>query len=252
MKSVIYATKGPAREYCEIALNLYKGCTHGCLYCYVPKITHQLRDGFHLDAIPRVSIDDIDISAAASEGDSRSVLLCFTSDPYQTTEEYRNLTRAAILSLHDYDHPVTILTKGGVLAQRDFGLYRPGDSFGVTLTFLDEEKSRLWEPGAALPGTRIKNLIAARKAGIPTWVSLEPVIDTQETISLIHTVAPYVDHFKVGKLNYDRLAGKIDWKNFADEVIDALKFTKKGFYIKKGLAKYIGHPEGIKEGTQLP
>ena len=201
-KSVIYETKGRAREYCELAMNIYAGCTHGCLYCYGPDVTHQTPADFHASARPRLTPNDIMVNAAAKEGDKRPVLLCFITNPYQPGEADLRMAREAITILHEYDHPVTILTKAGRLAQRDFNLFREGDSFGVTLTCLDEGKSHYWEPGAALPGERIANLMEAKARGIQTWVSLEPVIEALETISCIHASAPWVDHFKAGKMNY--------------------------------------------------
>lgn len=252
MKNIIYETKGRAREYCRWALNHYAGCTHGCLYCYAPKVTFRTPAEFNAAASPRVSTTEVSASAASFKGKRGPVLLSFLSDPYQPAERELQLTREVIGILHDSDIIVTVLTKAGGLVQRDFELYRPGDSFGTTLTFLDRKKSRLWEPGAALPAERIENLIAAKKAGILTWASLEPVIDPAETIQLIHTAARWVDHFKVGKLNYDRLAEKIDWRTFALQSIKAIQFHKKGFYIKNDLSKYVGQPGGLKEGLQIP
>jgi DNA repair photolyase len=251
-KSVIYEPKGKALEYCPRAMNIYAGCTHGCLYCSSPLVLHKNPEEYHGAANRRLTAEDIEISAAATEGDTRPVLLSFISDPYQPEEERLQLTRYAIETLHNYSHTVTILTKAGLLAQRDFGLYRAGDSFGATLTFLDERKSRLWEPGAGPPLARILNLMAAYDAGIPTWVSLEPVIEPHETLALIAATSRFVDHYKVGKLNYDRLADKIDWTQFALDVTSALHKVNRGFYIKQSLAAFIGHPEGIKEGRQLP
>jgi len=250
--SAIYEPKGPAREYCGLAMNHYTGCTHRCLYCYVPMIRHLTKEEFHRSAVPRLTRDEISVSAAAIEGNNKPVFLSFTSDPYQRAEEEYGLTRYVIQTLHEYDHPVAILTKGGTLAQCDFDLYRKDDSFGVTLTFTEKNKSKLWEPGAARPEDRLNNLMEAHKAGIKTWVSLEPVIVPIETIALIHMAAPYTDHFKVGKLNYHESPFPVDWKLFAEEAIRAFRFEHRGFYIKKSLAAYIGHPEGYAEGTQLP
>ena len=43
---VIYETRGRAREYCELAANLYRGCSHGCIYCYAPSATYKTRENF--------------------------------------------------------------------------------------------------------------------------------------------------------------------------------------------------------------
>lgn len=255
-KSVIYETRGRAREYCELAINLYTGCPHGCRYCYAPGITRRKREAFHSESAPRVTVDEIQVSAASREGEKRPVLLCFMTDPYQPQEEERLLTRATINALHDYDLSFTVLTKAGRLARRDFELYREGDSFGATLTSLDESRSREWEPGAGSPEERIQNLYIARmEHGIPTWISLEPVLRPTDSLAVIHGCAPFVDHFKLGKLNYDvnwTIEQKTDWAGYAEAAISALRRQGKGFYIKRDLGKYIGHPEGLREGRQLP
>jgi len=178
--------------------------------------------------------------------------MSFVSDPYQPIEAELHLTQDAILILHNYGLHFTILTKAGAPARRDFDLYQPGDSFGTTLTFLSQAKSNRWEPGAAYPEDRLQNLMYAHDDGIPTWVSLEPVIEPMETMACIHAAAPYTDHFKVGTWNYDPAAAKIDWAGFAREAMKVLRQYHKGFYIKKDLGKFIGYPEGYKEGRQLP
>jgi len=251
-KSVIYETTGRAREYCQLAINLYSGCAHGCLYCSSPLVLHQARLAFRDVVKPRVTPADIQISAAFKEGETRPVLLCFTTDPLQPIEAKLELTRTAIKILHGYDFTFSILTKAGALAQRDFDLYLPYDSFGTTLTFLNREKSLHWEPGAALPEERIANLMEAKKQGIPTWVSLEPVIEPMETIAVVEATHQWVDHYKVGKLNYHPEAAKIDWADFAKMAMATLRKHEKGFYIKRDLSSYLGMPGGYKEGKQLP
>jgi len=255
MKSAIYAPAGPAREYCSLAVNLYAGCTHGCLYCYVPLIVHKNRAEFHKSANPRLTVNEIVRAAESMRDNKQPIMLSFTSDPYQPAEEDYRRTRDAMLALRDNDLHFSVLTKGGELARQDFSLYRPGDSFGATLTFLDEQKSRQYEPGAAPPMERLENLMLAHDAGIKTWVSLEPVIDQFSTMACIIAAAPWVDHFKIGKLNYCpelAIPETMPWPRYLQEVMSIFRQKKAGFYIKKSLAGYIGHPEGYSEGLQLP
>ena len=80
----------------------------------------------------------------------------------------------------------------------DFDLLRPGDEFATTLTFLDEQKSRQWEPGTAIPEERIESLRKAHELGIRTRVSLEPIIEPAESIEIIRRTHTFVDLFKVG------------------------------------------------------
>ena len=71
--------------------------------------------------------------------------------------------------------------------------------------------------------------------GIRTWVSLEPVIDPEQSIELIKQTHEFVDLYKVGKLNHDPLADTIDWRRFGWDAKGLLESLKKAHYIKQGL-----------------
>jgi DNA repair photolyase len=253
-KSAIYEPSGPAREYCHLALNHYSGCRHGCTYCYVPGITHQNPFHFRNQVQPRLTVEEIENSAALYADDNRPILMSFLSDPYPGIEASHMLTRGAIEIFHKFGLSFAVLTKAGSLPQRDFSLYRPGDSFAVTMTFMDENKSRHWEPHAALPAARLENLRAAHEAGIPTWVSLEPVIERMETVSCIIAAAPFTDHFKLGKMNHSSMSqfDEKTWQTFITRAIGTFRHYKKGFYIKSSLSNYIDEPGGYAEGLQMP
>ncbi len=240
MKSAIYETTGKAKEYCELALNLYDGCEHGCEYCWAPDVLHRARQEFHAGAKPRLTLEEVTQSAKMFQGRKRPVLLSFTSDVYQPIEELWSFTRSAIVILKEHKLNFTILTKGGKLAQRDFDLYGPGDSFGVTLTCLSDADSRKWEPGAAMPSERINNLSRAENLGIPTWVSLEPVLNPAVSLALIEATCDFVDHYKLGRLNYHPLGESLDWKDYLEKATDLLTRKGKGFYIKDDLSKHAG------------
>ncbi len=239
---VIYEPRGRAGEYAPLAVNLYRGCGHGCIYCYAPEATFIDRQEF-IKATPRQGIIkklEKDVPQAALDGHKGNVLLCFTCDPYQPIDITYQLTRQAIEILHKNGFNVTILTKGGKRAERDFDLLRPGDEFATTLTFLDEQKSRQWEPKAAIPEERIEALRKAHELGIKTWVSLEPVIEPAESLEIIRQTHTFVDLFKVGKLNYHPQANEIDWHKFAQDSIATLKQYGCQYYIKKDLRRYSG------------
>lgn len=233
----IYYPKGRAAEYSPLAVNLYRGCGHKCVYCYASSILQMPEYEFQHPK-PRANIiPDLERGAAALKiaDKVQPVLLCFTCDPYQPIDSQFKLTRQAIRVLHNHQIPIQILTKGGLRATRDFDLLGPDDAFAVTLTFTDDAASIHFEPDAALPDDRIASLRAAKIAGIKTWVSLEPVINPLQSLELIKRTHEFVDLFKVGKLNYHPLAKRINWKKFALAAIDTLKRYNCQYYLKQDL-----------------
>jgi len=252
---VIYEPKGRAGEYSPLALNLYKGCGHGCIYCYAPDATFTDREKFK-EASPRPNIIKrllTDAPKAAADGATGNVLLCFTCDAYQPIDDMHQLARQAIQILHENGFGVTILTKGGARAYRDFDLLGPGDQFATTLTFLDQKRSLEWEPGAATPAERVASLRHAHELGIETWASLEPVMDPAEAIKIIRHTHEFVDLFKIGKINYtgklpDHLKAQvkeIDWRQFARDVISELEKLGSKYYLKNDLKAHISDLEGL-------
>lgn len=236
--SVIYEPKGRAREYSPLALNLFRGCGHGCKYCWAPNATFTPREIYSQPELRKDIVRQIGKDAIKLAGDPRPVLLCFTCDPYQPIEALSGITRYALEKLGRHGMTVQILTKGGTRAVRDFDILAryPANTFGSTLTFMDPAKSREWEPGAALPEDRIEAIRQAHDAGIRTWVSLEPVMDCDEALKIIEATHEFVDHYKVGKLNYLNLG--IDWGEFAGRAVEMLRSLNKSFYVKKDLRSF--------------
>ena len=237
--AVIYQPKGKAREYAPYAANLYRGCSHGCLYCYAPAAIREKRARFHASPQPRREILQALSEDCKKGAVSGPVLLSFTTDAYQPIEDGLGITREAIKMLKITGNKVEILTKGGPRACRDFDLLGKGDAFATTLTFLNEEDSRQWEPGAALPNDRMSAMQTAYAAGISTWASMEPVIDPEQTLALIEMTAPFVDLFKVGKLNHHPLAKEIDWQSFGRRAVSLLESLDKAYYVKKDLQSLL-------------
>jgi len=241
--SIIYQPKGKAFEYSPLAANLYKGCGHACKYCFAPKATFTDRAIFSsIDYIkPRQNIfDQLESDALKIKGDKRPILLSFTSDAYQPANDRFKLTRMALYTFNRNNLITTILTKGGLRACNDFDLLAKNidNTFAVTLTTDDPAESLEWEPGAALPNDRIESLRIAKKAGIKTWVSFEPVINPDAVIRLIGETYTFVDLYKVGKLNYHPHEKTIDWSLFLNNVEHTLDKYNCNRYIKKDLEVY--------------
>lgn len=239
---VIYQPKGRAAEYCHWACNIYRGCEHGCRYCYVPAIMRSSLDSFSVMAEPRKDIlEKLEQDAAyqSNNGLDENILLSFTSDAYQPIEQKIGITRKALEILAKYGLKVTVLTKGGSRALRDIDLYQDGWEFASTLTFIDDYDSLIWEKGAALPKDRINTLKEFHGHGIYTWVSLEPVIDVEQTLELIDITHEFVDKYKVGKLNYRDEARSIDWASFGKQAVEKLRGYGKDYYLKNDLRMYL-------------
>lgn len=233
----IYEPKGRAREYAELALNLYRGCSHGCTYCYCPAMLRMNSADFHGTVSPRNILPELERIAPRYAG--KQILLCFTTDPYNPAEPEYELTRNAIRLLHRYHVGVRILTKGGLRSTRDFDLLGSLDAYGATLTFCRMADSLLWEPGAPTHLERVVALTEAHDRGIHTWVSLEPVIDPEQTLELINLTHSVVDEYKLGKWNHDVQANKIDWTGFLRKALMLFEKHSKRFYIKEDLRRYL-------------
>jgi len=244
MAGVIYEPKGTAKEYGELALNLYTGCSHGCVYCYAPSVICMKRDKFHSEVKPKKDIIERlkkNLKSLDKKGvDRKPVFMSFTCDPYQPIEEELKLTRQAIKLLNEYGFPVNILTKGNELAQRDFDLLCLNDEnrFGVTFTVWNEPQCKTWEPNASRPVERIINLGEAKAKGIKTWVSLEPIIDVIQALNIIKATSPYSDFYGIGKLNYHKHSSTIDWADALIRIEEQLDKYKKDRLIHKSLLDY--------------
>jgi len=96
-----------------------------------------------------------------------------------------------------------------------------------------------WERDAALPNDRMQTLETFHSQGIYTWVSLEPVYDTEMTMEIIRQTHRFVDLYKVGRINYHRLTKEIDWQAFTHRVVDLLNSLGAGHYIKRDLQPFL-------------
>jgi DNA repair photolyase len=241
--TIIYAPKGQAGEYAKLAGNLYRGCGHQCIYCYVPPVIHMPRAEFDKGAEPKKDYLERlrrDAEKYQQHGITEQVMLSFTTDPYNHDDVIHGLTRQCIMVLRDHGLGFCTLTKGGQRALRDIDLFRPErDAFASTLTTLNDDQSREWERKAALPADRLSTLKRFHDAGIFTWVSLEPVYDTAMTLALIKETASYVDLYKVGRINYHRITRVIDWRKFTEDVLKVLGDLGKRHYIKKDLQPFL-------------
>lgn len=231
--ALIYEPKGKAREYSPLALNVYtQGCEHRCAYCYCRNMTTWGDCGKPRD------LAGLSVEAAGAD---KQILLSFMSDPYAPCERTHRQTRTALGILRAHGCSVAILTKGGTRALDDLAMFRDWPErrikVGATLTFAQPSRAREWEPGAACPADRVEALRVLHDAGVQTWVSIEPVIEPDESLAIMWASLPYVDAFKVGKLNHTQTA--IDWAAFGLAAVSMLRGAGKQFYVKDDLRKFL-------------
>ena len=169
----------------DVSINPYRGCEHGCIYCYA-RPTHSylnLSPGidFETRIIAKVNAAERLRDALASKGYTPGHLnIGSVTDAYQPAERRLRITRSVIEVLAQARHPFSIITKSS-LVERDIDLIAPmaGQRLAavyVSITTLDGKLARVLEPRAAAPGRRLQTIGVLARAGIPVGVSFSPVI----------------------------------------------------------------------------
>lgn len=247
----IYAPKGQAGEYSALATNPYRGCGHRCSYCWVPLVTRIKREEFDQGAKPRREFMlhlRKEAKMYQEAGITEQVMLSFTTDVYNPSD--RSLTRPTIQTLIEHGLGFCVLTKGGTRALEDIDLYRRNrDAFASTLTSLDPAFSKKWERGAAFPDDRIAALRTFHEAGIFTWVSLEPTLDTEASMAIVRETHKFVDLYKIGRVNYLPMTKTTDWRDYTLRMIELCQDLGVRHYIKKDLQAYL--PEGYENPIRV-
>src|ERR1700719_1510021 len=167
------------------SINPYRGCEHGCIYCYARPSHAYLGLSPGLDFESRLFYKPNAAALLAGElrmkGYScRPIALGSNTDPYQPVERRLGITRAILQVLRDFRHPVTIVTKSA-LVQRDLDILgemaRERLAIAtVSVTTLDRGLARQMEPRASTPERRLETIAALAGAGIPTGVLSAPMI----------------------------------------------------------------------------
>ena len=164
-------------------------------------------------------------SKAKEEFKNKELLLCFMSDPYQSTESAA-LTRRA-LSVFEYHKfkKVNVLTKNPELALQDSDLFLANKwKLGSTVIFVDENMRAEIEPGAPSIASRVEAIKKAHAMGIFTWVSIEPVMSAESAQAVVPVLKGHVDLWKVGKLNhFPEVEADINWRAFLYSMRELLK-----------------------------
>jgi hypothetical protein len=154
---------------------------------------------------------------------------------------------------------VAVLTKGGKRCLDDLELFQKWSDkrvkIGATLTAMSIPLSLKWEPGATTPQERIDALRTLHESGVTTWASIEPVFDPAESLAVIKASLPFVDGYKVGKLNH--VANTTDWKAFCISAVELIRAAGKKLYVKNDLrpfapVRFLTEAESNPETMFLP
>lgn len=183
-KSLINYVTSPDLPF-DRSINPYRGCEHGCVYCFA-RPTHAylgLSPGldFETKLIARPNAAEVLERELAKPGYKVAPIAIGTNtDPYQPIETTHNIMRACLEVLQAAQHPVAIVTKGSLI-ERDLDILAPMARqglvrVGISVTTLDAELSRTLEPRAPAPVRRLKMIERLASAGVPVRVMASPLI----------------------------------------------------------------------------
>ena len=183
-KSIITRNCSPDLGF-DRSINPYRGCEHGCIYCFArpTHAFHDLSPGVDFESRLFAKPDAAKLLHAALSQPGYSVApiaLGTNTDPYQPIEEDWRITRSILELLLETKHPFTITTKSDRVV-RDLDIIAPAARLGIaavaiSVTSLDPQVHRTLEPRAPAPRKRLTAIKALSEAGVPTFASIAPVI----------------------------------------------------------------------------
>jgi len=158
----------------DYTINPYFGCHHACIYCYVPSLLKISYDEFK-NAEPKENMVAI-LRKEIRKKKAGIVGISTATDAYQPLERKYGITREILKLLQEYRFPIDIQTKSP-LVLRDADIIKKFDyaTVGITITTLNEEIARKWEPFAPPPSKRLEAAGRLAKGGINTYIFLGPI-----------------------------------------------------------------------------
>jgi len=183
-KSIISRNDSPDIGY-ETSLNPYRGCEHGCVYCYA-RPTHEyfgLSSGSDFEAKIFVKTEASQLlrkELSSPKWKPQVIVMSGVTDCYQPFERKFQITRQCLQVLLEFKNPVGIITKNK-LVTRDIDILKEmaqyhGACVTVSITTLDSHLARVMEPRASTPANRLKAIEELAKAGVPVTVNVAPIV----------------------------------------------------------------------------
>ncbi len=194
-RSILSNNDSPDIPY-SVSINPYRGCEHGCVYCYARTYHEYLGLSSGLDFETRIyykanAAQLLRKELAAESYRPSPMGLCGATDPYQPLERKLGLTRACLEVLAEFNHPILVVTKNHLVA-RDIDLLSSlarcqAAAVTLSVTTLAPDITGCLEPRTSRPGKRLEAIRRLSEAGIPTGVMIAPVIPglTDHEIPLI-------------------------------------------------------------------
>jgi len=183
-RSIIATNQSPDIPFSQ-SINAYRGCEHGCVYCYARPAHAYMDLSPGLDFETRLfykpnAVELLEQALRKKSYQCSPIAMGTNTDPYQPLEKEKQITRQLLQTLQRYQHPVTIVTKGQLIL-RDLPILAEmaQDNLvhvGISVTTLDNDLKRKLEPRTAGPAARLRTIEALASAGIPTAVMAAPMI----------------------------------------------------------------------------
>jgi len=202
----------------DFSINPYRGCEHACIYCYAPYILRETRTwGSFLEV--KTNAAEV-LSKELLKNKKGNILISSVTDPYQSSEKKYKITRSILEKLNK-NFSVSILTKS-TLVLRDLDLFKKLNcEVGLTITTLDKNFAKVFEPNSSLPEERLEVLRYIKVSGIKTYIFFGPLLPFISDVNLEKTISRFAmtkpDKVYVDKLN---IKGRNHW-NKIKIVLDA-------------------------------
>jgi DNA repair photolyase len=183
-RTIITRNRSPDIPF-DRSINAYRGCEHGCIYCFArpTHAYHNLSPGldFETKLFAKPSAPDLlRVELARKSYECSPIAIGTNTDPYQPIEARYRITRGILEVLAEHDHPVTITTKSARVL-RDLDILGPMAAKGLvsvymSVTTLERDIALRMEPRASAPARRIAAIRALAAAGVPTCISVSPIV----------------------------------------------------------------------------
>ena len=183
-KTIVTKNNSPDVPF-DFSINPYRGCEHGCIYCFA-RPTHSFWDlspglDFETKLFYKPNARELLVHKLSQPGYCcEPIVIGTNTDPYQPIDRVYRITRELLATLNDFNHPVSLITKGALI-ERDIDILTEMAeknlcSVIVSVTTLDNDLKTRLEPRAASPQARLRVIRNLAQAGIPVGILMAPII----------------------------------------------------------------------------